>query len=108
MGTALLYIGNSASDGLPNTLLEAIVCGAFPIQSNPGGASEDIITTEKNGLLIQECSHIETITQQIKKALETPDLIEQAYHYNQNIVKPQLEITLIKAKVLKAYKSVVY
>lgn len=108
MGRALLYIGNSASDGLPNTLLEAVICGAFPIQSNPGGASEDLITNEKNGLLIQDCCHIESITLQIKKALDTPNLIEQAFHFNQKTVKPQLEITIIKAKVLEAYRSVAY
>ncbi|MGB8704987.1 MAG: glycosyl transferase family 1, partial [Gillisia sp.] len=35
MGQSLIYIGNSISDGLPNTLLEAIVMESFPIQSNP-------------------------------------------------------------------------
>ena len=43
MGKSLLYIGNSISDGMPNTLLEAIVMGAFPIQSNPGKVTEEII-----------------------------------------------------------------
>src|SRR5690606_20418101 len=52
MGNSLIYIGNSVSDGMPNTLLEAIIMGAFPIQSNPGGVTEEIITDGINGLLI--------------------------------------------------------
>ena len=51
MGESLLYIGNSNSDGIPNTLLEAMGMGAFPIQSNPGGASSEIIKNGYNGLL---------------------------------------------------------
>ena len=50
MGKSLIYIGNSASDGIPNTLLEAIIMGAFPIQSNPGNATAEIIDHGKNGL----------------------------------------------------------
>ena len=37
MGKSLIFIGNSISDGIPNTLIEAMIMGAFPIQSNPGG-----------------------------------------------------------------------
>ena len=31
MGRSIIYIGNSSSDGMPNTLLEAIIMGVFPI-----------------------------------------------------------------------------
>src|SRR5690606_23933040 len=48
MGKSLIYIGNSISDGMPNTLLEAIIMGAFPIQSNPGGATAEIIENGAN------------------------------------------------------------
>ncbi|WP_055448731.1 glycosyltransferase [Lacinutrix mariniflava] len=106
MGKAKIYIGNSESDGLPNTLLEAVVLGAFPIQSNPGGATEDIIIHDKNGLLIQDCYNIEDLKKQIKVALENVELIEEAFAYNQRFVKPKLEINHIKNKVLKAYQSI--
>ena len=49
-GIAKIAIGNNSSDGIPNTLLEAIICGAFPIQSNPGGVTEEYILTAKMGL----------------------------------------------------------
>jgi hypothetical protein len=43
MGQSVLHIGNSISDGMPNALLEAMGMGAFPIQSNPGKVSEEVI-----------------------------------------------------------------
>ena len=58
MGEALIYIGNSISDGMPNTLLEAIISGVFPIQSNPGGASAEIIKDGFNGLLISDAENV--------------------------------------------------
>ena len=41
IGKSLIYIGNSISDGMPNTLLEAIVMGVFRIQSNPKSNSRN-------------------------------------------------------------------
>jgi len=106
MGKARIYIGNSESDGLPNTLLEAVVLGAFPIQSNPGGATEDIINHNKNGLLIKDCYNIEGIKQQIEIALDNSELVVSAFKSNQNIIKPKLEIETIKQQVLLAYKRI--
>ncbi len=61
MGKALVYIGNSNSDGIPNTLLEAICAGAFPIQSNPGKVTSEIIVNGVNGYLIEDCESVEEI-----------------------------------------------
>ena len=52
MQKSLLYIGNSISDGMPNTLLEAMAMGAFPIQSNPGNVTQEVIEHGKNGFII--------------------------------------------------------
>lgn len=106
MGQSLLYIGNSLSDGIPNTLLEAIIMGAFPIQSNPGGATAEIIDNNENGLLIENCENPEEIAQLIIKAISNPELIEKAFQINQGKIKPQLERELIKTKVLEAYQKV--
>jgi hypothetical protein len=46
-GQSILHIGNSISDGMPNALLEAMGMGAFPIQSNPGKVSEEVIRRSK-------------------------------------------------------------
>ncbi|GIZ07456.1 glycosyltransferase [Flavobacterium sp. UMI-01] len=69
MGQALIYIGNSNSDGIPNTLLEAIIMNCYPIQSNPGGATSEILTDGVNGLLINDCENIDSISNSILRAL---------------------------------------
>lgn len=104
MGEALIYIGNSNSDGMPNTLLEAIAQGAFPIQSNPGGASAEVIEHNKNGLLIKDCENLEEIKQLIIQAIKDSELINRAFQINQNIIKPQYERRLVTQKVLESYK----
>ena len=106
MGESLIYIGNSNSDGMPNTLLEAIAMGAFPIQSNPGGASADVITHNLNGFLIDNCNDITEIKNHVLKAVTDLNLLEEAFKINQNDIKPQFERTLIKSQVLEAYNSI--
>jgi hypothetical protein len=104
-GKSLIAIGNSISDGIPNTMLEAIILGAFPIQSNPGGATEDYIKNEENGLLISNPESPVEISKLILKAIKNKELIEKAYQKNQEISK-KLEYNLIKDKVLKAYSEI--
>ena len=58
MSKSFVYIGNSISDGMPNTMLEAMTMGAFPIQSNPGGVTEEIVENEVNGLLLNKSKQI--------------------------------------------------
>ncbi len=106
MGEALIYIGNSNSDGMPNTLLEAIAQGAFPIQSNPGGASAEVITHGKNGLLIDNCENSNEIADLIKKALSNSELLHAAKEINQNEIKPRYTRDKITSQVLQAYKSI--
>ena len=104
-GSAQIAIGNNISDGIPNTLLEAIILGAFPIQSNPGGASEDYITNGENGFLIQNPEDAIEISKLIIKALQNEALLESAFLKNQEIAK-KLAYKEIKNKVLKAYDNI--
>jgi glycosyltransferase involved in cell wall biosynthesis len=106
MGKSLIYIGNSISDGMPNTLLEAIIMGAFPIQSNPGGATDEIITNGENGLLIEDCEDIESIKSIILNVLSDSELLEKAFEINQKNIKPKLERSFVTSQVLEAYKSI--
>ena len=106
MGKSLISIGNSISDGMPNTLLEAICLGAFPIQSNPGGASEDIISSSENGLLIEEPLQEKHIAFLIKTALENKEMIHNAYTLNSVIAAKELDYMKIKKRVVKAYNSI--
>lgn len=106
MGEAKVYIGNSSSDGIPNTLLEAIVMEAFPIQSNPGGATEELIEDGNNGLLISNPQSSEEIATIIMRALNDSDLIRYGVEYNNRNTKPGLERGEIKNEVLKKYQII--
>ncbi|WP_298952443.1 glycosyltransferase [uncultured Nonlabens sp.] len=105
MGKSLIYIGNSVSDGMPNTLLEAISMGAFPIQSNPGGATAEIISHEINGLLIEDPLDTEDIAALIQQAVIDTQMIQKAFKYNQILAHEQLDYKVIKKEVLKTYAS---
>jgi glycosyltransferase involved in cell wall biosynthesis len=107
MGESLIYIGNSNSDGMPNTLLEAIIMGVFPIQSNPGGATAEIIQHKKNGLLIDDCENIETIADLISSAIQDKTMITNAFSFNQAEVKPNLSRRKITSKVISKYNSII-
>ena len=103
MGKSLLYIGNSISDGTPNTLLEAIIMECFPIQSDPGGATAEIIQHGKNGFLIKDPLDSEHIAALIKKALEDPEGLKEGIRYNTEHIKPTLERSYIQKQVLEKY-----
>ncbi|WP_397303659.1 glycosyltransferase [Nonlabens ulvanivorans] len=104
MENATYYIGNSISDGMPNTLLEAIFSGCIPIQSNPGNATEEVIEQAVNGFLIQEVTNVESIKGVIVEALENADRIEQFYENNASIRYSYLR-DRVKERVLKMYDS---
>lgn len=104
-GEAKISIGNNISDGVPNTLLEGLISGAFPIQSNPGGASEDFIKDGKNGFLINDPNNIINIADLISKALSNRDLVKSAAIENK-IISKRLDYLMIKGKVLEAYNKI--
>ncbi len=106
MGQSLLYIASSISDGMPNTLLEAIIMECFPIQSNPGGATAEIIEHGKNGYLIENPENSKEIAVLIKQAIQNPELLRSGIAYNTANVKPMLERNYIKDQVLKKYQLV--
>lgn len=106
MGKSLFYIGNSISDGMPNTLLEAIVMGAFPIQSNPGGATEEIITNGVNGFLIENPESVSEIKMLILQAISNFQMVEKAAIENENIVMQRLDYSSNRIKVIDIYKNI--
>ena len=101
MGNAKLYIGFSNSDGLPNTLLEAICSGCLPLQSNPGGATTEVIIDNYNGFLL----NLNNIEEQILRALNTEDFSD-GLKYNSNELAPKLSFDFVKNKVLKSYNKI--
>lgn len=106
MGNATIYIGNSISDGMPNTLYEAIVMDVFPIQSNPGEATSEIISNNFNGLLIENPNDTKSISELILKATGSYKLINNAIIFNRENIIPSIERNFIRKKVINRYNSI--
>ncbi len=67
-----LVVLPSYTEGLPNTMLEAMATGT-PVLATPVGAIPDIIVHGENGFIMEDNSP-ETIAENIEKALDHPDL----------------------------------
>lgn len=106
MGKSTIYIGNSTSDGIPNTLLEAIVMGAFPIQSNPGGVTEEIISHGLNGFLIKDSDSVNEIKELILKAISDKSLIQKSIKINTRLAVERLDYQDIQLKIIKFYEKI--
>lgn len=106
MGKSLIYVGNSVSDGIPNTLLEAIIMGAFPIQSNPGGATAEIITNNENGFLIEDPNDTDSISGLILKAINSPILLQNAFKINERIAQEKLDYNINQQKIVALYQQI--
>ena len=104
-GQARIAIGINVTDGIPNTLLEAMIYGAFPIQTNPGKVSEEYVTHQENGLLVENAEDIQEITEAIKETLTNDDLIEKAFEVNKKY-RVSLSYKNIQEKVLETYKTI--
>ena len=106
MGQSVLHIGNSISDGMPNALLEAMGMGAFPIQSNPGNVSEEVIAHGVNGFLISNPLDIHEIAGWIEKALLNNQLREEAQTYNVDFVSKNYNRENLKQDIVQLYKGI--
>lgn len=106
MGKSLIYIGNSISDGMPNTLLEAIVMGAFPIQSNPGGVTSEIIKNKINGLLIDNPESVEEIKKMLLLALNNSEMFINSQVINDKLAKDKYDYNSNKIKIINIYYQV--
>ncbi|GLB52047.1 hypothetical protein NBRC110019_10860 [Neptunitalea chrysea] len=106
MGTSVVYVGNSDSDGTPNTLLEAMCMDVIPVQSNPGGATQELIEDGKNGFLIQDCEDILHIQSVLTKVISTiSDSYVAIVNENRALCK-RFEYNMVKSEVLKKYQQV--
>lgn len=106
MEKSIFYIGNSLSDGMPNTLLEAIYCGCIPIQSNPGNATSELISNTVNGYLIEEPENVDHIEKLILQALNSSRTIEGFYEANKSIRDRFVRERVIE-EVLQLYKALI-
>ncbi|MFT5251375.1 MAG: glycosyltransferase involved in cell wall biosynthesis [Flavobacteriales bacterium] len=105
MGQSVLHIGNSISDGMPNALLEAMGMGAFPIQSNPGKVSEEVIKEGVNGLLINDPFNTQKIADGIELVILNLEMRAQAQVYNVDFIQKNYNRLALKKEIIDNYEK---
>ena len=86
---AQIVASPSIHDGTPNTLLEGIACGCFPVAGDLESIRE-WITPDENGLLF-DSNNSQSIANAIISALENKNLREKAAGSNQKIIAARAE-----------------
>ena len=103
-GRARIYIGLSISDGISTSMLEAIVMGAFPIQSCTSCADEWIKDGKSGFIVPPEEPHV--IAEAIRHALADDDLVDRAAEINLQTARERLDYGTIQAQVIKMYQDI--
>jgi glycosyltransferase involved in cell wall biosynthesis len=103
MGRARVIIGLSISDGTPNTMLEAMIMGALPIQTDAGGATGEWITDGENGLIVPP-EDVDLVAAAIRRALGDDALIDRAMQLNEKLANERLDDELIRSRVIARYE----
>lgn len=103
MGRARVALGLSLSDGTPNTMLEAMVMGALPVQSHTEGL-EEWIEDGRNGLLVPP-EDVEAVAVALRRALSDDDLVDSADVVNRELTDERLAMDVVRPKVLRLYET---
>jgi len=103
--SAQIVVSPAIHDGTPNSLLEGMACGCFPIAGDLESIRE-WITHGKNGLLMNP-NDAQSIADAILLGLENKSLRQNAAGLNANIISARAEYEGTMAKVVEFYKSVI-
>lgn len=101
---AQIVVSPSIHDGTPNSLLEGIACGCFPVAGDLESIRE-WITPNKNGLLFNSNDH-QSIAGAIIHAIENKNLRDKAAGLNQAIISERAEYKSNMAKAEEFYERV--
>jgi glycosyltransferase involved in cell wall biosynthesis len=100
---AVIAVSPSIHDGTPNTLLEAMACGCFPVAGDLESLRE-WIEPGINGFLIDP-SDPSALAEAVITALEQPDLRQKAMHHNQVLISDRAEYRTAMKRALEFYHS---
>ena len=101
---AQIVVSPSIHDGTPNSLIEAMACGCFPVAGDLDSIRE-WITHGQNGLLVDPADP-QSIADAILLGLEREDLRHEAAGLNANIISARAEFGANMKRVEEFYKVV--
>lgn len=97
-----VVISPGEHDGVPNSLLEAMASGCYPVAGDIESLRE-WITPGINGLLYPPADAI-ALAESILLILENPDRRYKAARYNRNLIRDRADLAAIRRKVSDFYK----
>ena len=101
---APLSVSFTTHDGTPNTLLEAMACGSFPVAGDIESLRE-WITPGLNGLLV-EPHNSQALAAAIVQALDSPELRSRASEKNLHLILERAEVGQVRPQLEAFYQSV--
>lgn len=102
---AQIFVSPSIHDGTPNSLLEAMACGCFPVVGNIESMRE-WITDGRNGILINAASP-QSIASGIMSALSNPSLRKTAAKENARLVFERAELERCMTRAEAFYRNLI-
>lgn len=102
--SAQVVVSPTAHDGTPNTLLEALACGCFPVAGDLESIRE-WITSGKNGLLV-DAGDPSALAAAILRGLNDSALRRQAAEQNAVLIAERAEYTRNMARAAAFYEKI--
>lgn len=99
--SAAVLVSPSTHDGTPNTLLEGMACGCFPVAGDLESIRE-WITPGVNGLLVNPAD-AGALADAILMGLDQPDLRAKAGQHNQRLITERAEYSQTMARASDFY-----
>lgn len=103
--SAQIVVSPSIHDGAPNSLIEAMACGCFPVAGDLESIRE-WITHGQNGLLF-DSNDAQSIADAILLGLEREDLRRDAAGFNANLISAKADYEMNMRKVEEFYNSII-
>ena len=103
---AIITVSPSIHDGTPNTLLEGMACGCFPIAGDIESMRE-WITSEVNGLLIDPTDST-ALAKAMLSALDRPEFRRKAGEFNLRLVTERAEYFQVMQKAEQFYEEIIH
>jgi glycosyltransferase involved in cell wall biosynthesis len=101
---ATVTVSPADHDGTPNTLLEAMSCGTFPVAGNIESVREWIVDRE-NGLLYDQTDS-KALAATLLRALSDEGLRARALGPNQSLVKARASYSSVMPKAVEFYSEI--
>ena len=100
---AQVYVSLSSHDGTPNTFLEALACGCFPVVGDIESLRE-WLEPERTGLLVDP-REPRAAAQAVLHALRHPELRERARQGNIRVLKQRAEVNGVRREAQIFYNK---